>query len=125
MRQSGQFSDFQDALRARPWGLFFPVLTLGSLVTALVLRHRGKPMRAYIASSVALFAALATAAVGIFPNILPARDSNHGLSIYDSAVSEDGLAAALWWWIPGILLVTAYFVFIHKQLRKRPVVPHF
>jgi cytochrome d ubiquinol oxidase subunit II len=113
--------EFRDALRARPWGMLFPVLTLGGLVAALILQRRGKPVRAYLSSCVALFAALATAAVGIFPNILPARDSSHALSIYDAAVSRDGLSAALWWWIPGILLVTAYFSFIHAHLWKRPV----
>jgi cytochrome bd-type quinol oxidase subunit 2 len=62
---------------------------------------------------------MATAAVGIFPNILPARDPNRALPIYDATVSHEGLAAALWWWIPGILLVAAYFVFMHSYLRKR------
>src|SRR5262249_11100767 len=68
--------EFRDALRARPWGTIFPALTIGGLVAALELRRRGKPGRAYLASSIALFAALATAAVGVFPNILPARDPN-------------------------------------------------
>ena len=112
--------EFRDSIRARPWGLFFPALTLGGLLAALVLRHRAKAGHAYLASCVTLFAALATAAVGIFPNILPARDPNHALSIYDATVSRDGLATTLWWWIPGILLVTGYFAFIHAQLRKRP-----
>jgi cytochrome d ubiquinol oxidase subunit II len=113
--------DFRDAIRARPWGLLFPAVTLGGLVAALALRARGKPLRAYLASCIALFCALATAAVGIFPNILPAREPIHALSIYDATVSRDGLAAALWWWIPGILLVMGYFAFIHTQMRKRPV----
>ena len=112
--------EFQDALRARPWGILFPALTLGGLVAALVLRQRGKPIGAYACSSVALFAALATAAVGIFPNILPARDPNHALSIFDAAVSRNGLSAALWWWMPGMVLVTGYFAFIHAHIRKRP-----
>jgi cytochrome d ubiquinol oxidase subunit II len=72
---------------------------------------------------VALFAAMATAAVGIFPNILPARDPNHSLSIYDTAVSREGLAASLWWWIPGLVLVTVYFAFIHSQMRKNVEMP--
>jgi cytochrome d ubiquinol oxidase subunit II len=110
--------DFRDALRARPWGLAFPILTVGGLVAALVLRQRGKPAPAYLASCAALAAALATAAVGIFPNILPARDPGRGLAIYDAAVARDGLAIALWWWIPGMLLVAGYFVFIHRHLAK-------
>src|SRR5262249_12289026 len=103
----------------RPWGLLFPALTLGGLVAALVLRQRNQPARAYIFSCLALLAALATAAVGIFPNILPARDPIHGLSIHDAAVSSDGLATALWWWVPGILLVAGYFAFLHVRLWKR------
>jgi cytochrome bd-type quinol oxidase subunit 2 len=89
----------------------------GGLACALEFR-RDKPLRAYLASGLALFAALATAAVGIFPNILPARDPNHGLSIYDSAVSRHGLAVALWWWLPGMLLVAGYFAFIHSRMAK-------
>jgi hypothetical protein len=34
-------------------------------------------------------------------------------------VSREGLVAALWWWIPGILLVTGYFIFIHVQMRLK------
>jgi cytochrome bd-type quinol oxidase subunit 2 len=92
--------------------------TVCGLVAALVLRQRGKPARAYLASCAALASALATAAVGIFPNILPARDPGRGLAIYDAVVSHDGLVTALWWWIPGMLLVAGYFVFIHLNLAK-------
>ena len=112
--------EFRDALRARPWGILFPALTLGGLAASLVFGRHGKPMRAYLASCLALFAALATVAIGVFPNILPARDPNHALSIYDATVSRDGLAAALWWWIPGMVLVIGYFAFIHTQVRKHP-----
>jgi cytochrome bd-type quinol oxidase subunit 2 len=110
--------EFQVALRARPWGTAFPILALAGFVAAVVLCQRGRPKHAYLASSGALLAAMATAAVGIFPNILPARDPSHGLPIYDAAASADGLAAALWWWIPGMLLVTGYFVFIHTHSSK-------
>jgi cytochrome bd-type quinol oxidase subunit 2 len=99
---------------------FFPALTIGGLFAAQVLRRGGKPHRAYAASCVALLGALATAAVGIFPNILPARDPTRALPIYDATVSSAGLATALWWWIPGILLVAGYFVFIHTHLPKPP-----
>ncbi|HYV26682.1 MAG TPA: cytochrome d ubiquinol oxidase subunit II [Candidatus Eisenbacteria bacterium] len=110
--------EFRDALRDRPWGLLFPGLTLGGLIAALVLRQRSKADHAYLASCLALFAALGTAAVGIFPNILPARNPNYSLPIYDAAVSPDGLVTALWWWIPGVLLVIGYFIFIHRRIRN-------
>jgi cytochrome bd-type quinol oxidase subunit 2 len=61
---------------------------------------------------------MATAAVGIYPAILPAREPGRALLVHDATVSADGLATALWWWIPGILLVAAYFVFIHRHLRS-------
>jgi cytochrome d ubiquinol oxidase subunit II len=107
--------EFQVALRARPWGTAFPILALAGFIAAVVLCQRGQPRRAYLASSAALLAAMATAAVGIYPNILPARDPRHALPVYDAAASADGLAAALWWWIPGMLLVAVYFVFIHTH----------
>lgn len=110
--------DFQDALRDRPWGLVFPGLTLFALVAALTFRRGSRPQAAYLASCVALFAALGTAAVGIFPNILPARVPKYSLPIYDASVSPDGLATALWWWIPGILLVLGYFIFIHRRILR-------
>jgi cytochrome d ubiquinol oxidase subunit II len=111
--------EFRNALRARPWGIAFPLLTLGGLVTAMTLCRRAKPGLAYVVSCVALFGALATAAVGIFPNILPARELSRGLSIYDAAASRDGLATALRWWIPGMVLAAGYFVFIHTRLPRQ------
>jgi cytochrome bd-type quinol oxidase subunit 2 len=112
--------EFLDALRARPWGMLFPALTLAGFITALVFRSRNKAQRAHVASCAALFAAPATAAVGIFPNILPARSPNYSLQIYDATVSRDGLAVALCWWIPGLMLVVGYFVVIHSHARRHP-----
>jgi cytochrome d ubiquinol oxidase subunit II len=109
--------EFREAVRDRPWGVLFPVLTLGGLAAGFVLRQRSKAEHAYLASCGALSAALGTAAVGIFPNILPARNPNYSLPIYDAAVSPDGLAMALWWWIPGMILVAGYFIFIHRRIR--------
>jgi cytochrome d ubiquinol oxidase subunit II len=109
--------EFREALGARPWGLAFPVLTLGALGAAIVWR-RARAWRAYLASCVALVAALATAAVGVFPNILTGRNPAHSLTIRDAAARSDSLAMALWWWIPGMLLVAGYFGFIYSRMPK-------
>jgi cytochrome d ubiquinol oxidase subunit II len=110
--------EFQDAIRSRPWGVAFPVMTIGALLAAQFFLRRSQPRRAYLASCAALFCAMATAAVGVFPNILPSRAPGRGLTIYDASVSHHGLAVALWWWIPGMLLVAGYFAFIHRNLGR-------
>ena len=82
------------------------------------MRNRSKSEHAYLASCGALFAALGTAAVGILPNLLPARNPKYSLLIYDAAVSRDGLVTALGWWMPGMLLVIGNFIFIHRRIRN-------
>jgi cytochrome d ubiquinol oxidase subunit II len=111
--------DFREALAARPWGLVFPLLTIGGLCGAIVWVRRNQARRAYLSSCVALIGALATAGVGVYPNILPARDPVNSLSVHDASAPAAGLQAALWWWIPGMLLVGFYFAYIHSKMPAR------
>jgi cytochrome bd ubiquinol oxidase subunit II len=111
--------DFREALAARPWGLIFPLLTIGGLCGAIIWVRRGQAWRAYLSSCVTLIGALATAGVGIYPNILPARDPINSLSIHDAAAAASGLKLALCWWLPGMLLVGFYFAYIHSKMPAR------
>ncbi len=108
--------DFRDGLSARPWGVVFPVGAMAGLIAALVWRRQGKAWRAYFASCAALYAMLATATVSVYPNILPARTAAYALSIERAAAPRAGLVTALYWWIPGIVLVGVYFAYIHSKL---------
>jgi cytochrome d ubiquinol oxidase subunit II len=110
--------DFASGLRLRPWGVVFPAAAVGGLVASIVLRRRAWRWRAYLASCVVLFSAMATAAVGVYPNILPARNPAFSLSVGDAAAPSAGLANALWWWIPGILLVGFYFGIIYANMPR-------
>ena len=40
--------------------------------------------------------------------VLPARDPALGLTAESAATSTHGMKVALWWWIPGMLLVIGY-----------------
>lgn len=105
-----------EALRARPWGAVFPALAAAGLAGAALFRRRRHEMRAFLASALFLYGMIASAAVGIYPYVLPGRDPAHGLTVYDVATSPRGLTTGLAWWIPGMLLVTGYFVFVYRRM---------
>ena len=56
---------------------------------------------------------------GIFPNILPARIPENGLTIWNAATSPYGLKVALCWWVPGMLLTTGYFIFMYSRMPRK------
>ena len=59
---------------------------------------------------------LTSAAFGVYPYVLPSNQvDGPGLTIYNTATSQYGLAIGLVWWIPGVLLATGYFVYIYRR----------
>jgi cytochrome bd ubiquinol oxidase subunit II len=106
-------------LGAHPWGVIFPLGALAALVGCLPLRRRGLALRALIASGVSLYAALASAAFGIYPYVLPARRPEHGLTAFAAAAPRGSLKLALCWWIPGMLLVGCYFAYIYSKIPRK------
>jgi cytochrome d ubiquinol oxidase subunit II len=59
---------------------------------------------------------LTSAAYGVFPYVLPSnQEPALGLTVYNTAAAHYGLAIGLAWWIPGVMLATGYFVYIHRQ----------
>ena len=76
-------------LSARLWGLAFPITALAALAGTMIYRRRQRAIRAFVASSVALYAMIATAAIGCFPYVLPARVPELGLSATAAAAPAD------------------------------------
>ena len=108
-----------DHLSARPWGLVFPITALAALAGTMIYRRKDHAIRAFVISCVALYAMIATAAIGCFPYVLPARVPELGLSAAAAAAPANGLALGLWWWIPGVLIVAAYYAFIYSCIPRR------
>jgi len=52
------------------------------------------------------------------PVIFQAGDSDAGRE-FAAASADHGLRVALWWWIPGMLLVTGTFVFLYRNFAGR------
>src|SRR3954451_10219338 len=75
---------------------------------------------AFIASGVFLAGLLAATAAGLYPSILPARENRpFGLTVDNAASGSQALSVALYWWIPGMLLVVAWFTIAYRTLLRR------
>ena len=59
---------------------------------------------------------VATAAIGVYPYILPGRNPAFGLTASDAAAPSGGLIVALYWWIPGMLMVCGYFAYMYSRM---------
>ena len=101
---------------SHPWGIVFPALALAGLLGVRVFSARRKDRGAFLASTLYLGGMLASVAFGVFPNVLPSNTaSDFSLTIYNAAAAEHGLVIALWWFIPGMALATAYSMFTYRH----------
>lgn len=100
-------------LTEHAWGFVFPAVAVAGLLGA---RPAGSDKRAFLASCAFIAGMLASAAFGLYPYVLPSNtDPALGLTIYNTATSSYGLKVGLAWWIPGMALVTGYFVFVYRH----------
>jgi cytochrome bd ubiquinol oxidase subunit II len=107
-------------LSNHPLGYIFPALALGGLGAIQRSRHGCKDVAAFLGSCAYILGMLASAAFGVFPYVLPARpDASRGLTIQGTAAGPYGLQVALVWWIPGMVLALAYFVFVYRHIASK------
>lgn len=112
--------ELRQSVVLRPFGALFPLLAIAGLVAVFALRRRGSARGAVLASAVALYGMVGTAAIGIYPEVLPARDPALGLTVHQAAAPREGLLLALFWWIPGMALVGGYYAYLAWKI-PRPV----
>ncbi len=103
-------------LRTMPWGYVFPALALGGLGAAAYYTNKGRELAAFLGSTAHIAGMLTSAAFGLYPYVLPASTvKSYGLTASGVAAAEYGLKVGLVWWIPGMLLVAAYFVYTYRS----------
>jgi cytochrome d ubiquinol oxidase subunit II len=62
---------------------------------------------------------LGGAAFALYPVVLPARDHQYDLTIYNTAAASHGLSVGLAWWTFAAALTIGYFVFIYRMFRGK------
>jgi cytochrome d ubiquinol oxidase subunit II len=102
----------RESFQHAPWGFVFPALALAGLLGARLLEEAP----AFLASCAYIAGMLCSVAFGIFPYVLPSNGgARTALTVYNSAAASHGLHVGLAWWIPGMCLVTGYFIFTYRQ----------
>jgi len=95
-------------------GILIPLAVVASLAVMLWANPKGKEKLAFVASSLYIAAMLVGAAFALYPVVLPARDHQYDLTIYNSAAGSHGLSVGLAWWTFAAVLVVAYFAFVYR-----------
>lgn len=99
-----------------PWGALFPLAGFGALAYARWALGRGAFRPAFFGSTGYLVGMLASAAFGVYPMVLPARDAALSLTVTNASGDAHGLEVALWWWVPGLCLALSYFWFLYTRM---------
>jgi cytochrome bd ubiquinol oxidase subunit II len=92
-----------------PWGYVFPAVAIAGLFG---MRYFNQPATAHYAFGFScgyVLGIAASTAFGLCPYVLPSSiESEFGLTIYNAAAPAHSLKVGLAWFIPGVVLATAY-----------------
>jgi cytochrome d ubiquinol oxidase subunit II len=102
-----------------PVGILVPIVVVASLAVMLWANPKGKGKLAFVASSLYIAFMLVGAAFALYPVVLPARDHQYDLTIYNTAAGSHGLSVGLVWWTLGAVLAVAYFTFVYRMFRGK------
>ncbi len=109
------------AAAGRPVAIFTAGLVLGAVVLLAAALARGRPGRAFAASTVLLLALLATAAAASWPVLLHSTlDARHDLTASAAAAQGYALRTGLTWPLVGLPLAVAYTLHVARTFRRRP-----
>jgi cytochrome d ubiquinol oxidase subunit II len=100
-------------------GILVPIVVVASLAVMLWANPKGKEKLAFIASSLYISFMLVGAAFALYPVVLPARNHEYSLTIFNTATGGHGLRVGLVWWTLGAALAIAYFVFVYRKFRGK------
>jgi len=97
------------------WGLVLPALAVaGAIGVQFELRRRDE-RKAFLASCLYITGMLTSVVFGVYPMVLPARDSTYSLTVSGAQAGAYGLKVGLIWWSIGMILAAGYFTFVYKS----------
>jgi cytochrome d ubiquinol oxidase subunit II len=112
--------EIEHNFRIHVWGWLIPVMVVGSLFSIRLFLGRGTDLAAFFSSAVYLAAMLGGAAFGTYPALLPSISNRaYDLTIYNAGTGAYSMQVGLIWWMVGMVLATAYFIFLYTSFRGK------
>ncbi|WP_339731403.1 cytochrome d ubiquinol oxidase subunit II [uncultured Gimesia sp.] len=103
---------------SHPWIMALPATAILALACSFLFRIKHHNMAAFLSSALFMYLVIFSGAAALYPNILPGLNPEFSLTIYNSSPPAEELKTALYWWIPGIMLVGIYFTIMFRSLPK-------
>ncbi len=105
-----------------PLGLLFPLLAVTGLAGVIFELRKRDEGKAFFASCAYLTGMLTSVVFGVYPMVLPARNSLYSLTVTTAKAGGYGLKVGLIWWSIGMLLAAGYFTFVYRSFAGKVVV---
>lgn len=99
---------------SRPWEIIFPALALAGLIGIGYFNFKQQDLAAFFSSCAFIVGMLASAAISLYPNVLPAVTRANSLTIQNASGSQYGQTVGLIWWSIGIVLAILYFIITYR-----------
>lgn len=97
-----------------------PLAVAASLAGMFLFDRRGLDKPAFLCSSAYLIFMLVGAAVAVYPNLLVSTtDPALNITVYNAATGPHSLSIGLIWWLFGMALALAYFVFVYRMFKGK------
>ena len=104
----------------RPWGLIFPAISAAGLLGVPTSLKRHHESRAFFSSCVFILGLLCSAAMGLYPDVLPSNvDPARSLTVAGVSAPDYGLRMGLLWFAPAFALAVAYSAFVYRHFRGK------
>lgn len=95
-----------------------PALSMICFLVSFVLRKKNDAAR-FLGSLFMILFAGAGSAAALYPLILADTSGSGSLTVYNSSTGSYSLSTGRIWWIPGMLLVFAYFSYLYFTFRGK------
>jgi cytochrome bd ubiquinol oxidase subunit II len=105
-----------------PGGFVFPALAVAGLAGVALELRRHDERKAFLASCAYLTGMLTSVVFGVYPKVLPARNTLYSLTVRTAKAGDYGLKIGLVWWIVGMILAAGYSTYVYRSFAGKVTV---